>query len=522
MILTAAIEEYLARDLESHGWVKGLTEAQLDAALSRLDPVPDLHPSLRLHQKACFLLGVSYPQFCFWLDMGTGKTILSFELLRYWFQVGHVKRAIVFVTSDKAFDTWEKQLERFEVGLPLISLSGSSKDKWAQLEEFERGLVLVPYPGAVAMVSTRVKVKGKRGMKMQLDKKLVKKLLRWSDAFVLDESTRCGSPSSLTFKLVAQLRKQAKIRYALAGRPFGRDPTMLWAQHFLIDGGETLGETLGLFRAAFFSEQPNRWDPKGYAKDYTFKQAMKPELSKIIQHRSITYSADECIDLPPVVPIREVVHLPEEAEAYYKRALEDVKSAKGNVREMENAFLRMRQISSGFVGFKNDETGEKAEVELLENPKLDRLLELVEDLPEGRKAIVFYEYTFSGRKIVTALKERGIGAIWLWSGTFDAKKELNLFFKKPKVEVAVVNNRVGAYSLDGLQEVANYAFFYESPLSVIDREQAERRLIRQGQQHKVLQYDLVVRGTVDERILDFHAEGRSFFDAVLRQPELLR
>lgn len=522
MILTAAIEEYLARDLESHGWVKGLTEAQLDAALSRLDPVPDLHPSLRLHQKACFLLGVSYPQFCFWLDMGTGKTILSFELLRYWFQVGRVKRAIVFVTSDKAFDTWEKQLERFEVGLPLISLSGSSKDKWAQLEEFERGLVLVPYPGAVAMVSTRVKVKGKRGMKMQLDKKLVKKLLRWSDAFVLDESTRCGSPSSLTFKLVAQLRKQAKIRYALAGRPFGRDPTMLWAQHFLIDGGETLGETLGLFRAAFFSEQPNRWDPKGYAKDYTFKQAMKPQLSKIIQHRSITYSADECIDLPPVVPIREVVHLHEEAEAYYKRALEDVKAAKGNVREMENAFLRMRQISSGFVGFKNDETGEKAEVELLENPKLDRLLELVEDLPEGRKAVVFYDFTHFGRAIVKRLSEAGSSPIWLWSGTKDPRKELARFREDRKCEVAVLQSKLGAMSLDGLQDVANYLFFAESPLGIIDREQAERRLVRQGQQHTVFIYDLIVRGTVDEKILEYHQEGKNFFDVVLRQPGLLK
>lgn len=521
MILTAAVNAYLERELDAHSWVKGLSEAQLDAALSRLDPKPDLHPHLRLHQKACFLLGVSFPAFGFFLDMGSGKTLLSLELLKYWFKVGVVRRAIIFVTSDKAFDTWEKQIEGFKIGLPYVSLQGSSKEKWEQLEALQEGLVIVPYPGAVAMVSKRVKAK-KKGMKFQLDKKLVKRLSYWADGLVLDESTRCGSPGSLTFKLVAQLRKYSFSRYLLAGRPFGRNPTMLWPQYYILDGGETLGETLGLFRAAFFSEQPNRWDPKGYAKDYTFKKSMRPKLSEMVQHRSITYSADECIDLPAVIPIREVVHLPEEAGAYYARAMEDIKEAKGDVREMKNAFLRMRQISSGFIGYKNDATGERAEIELLENPKLERLLEIIEDLPEGAKAVVFHAYTFSGRKISEALKERGIGSIWLWSGTKNSKEELNRFFKDPKVEVAVLNNQVGAYSLDGLQDVANYSLFYESPIGVIDREQAERRLVRQGQKRKVFQFDIVCRGTVDERVLDFHQEGRDFFDEVLRKPGLLR
>lgn len=448
----------------------------------------------------------------------TGKTLLSLELLRYWMQAGSIERALIFVTSDKAFHTWEKQLKEFKIDVPLVSLVGSSAEKWQQLESLQRGFALVAYPGAVAMVCDRSKKEGK----LSLNKGKAKKLTYWADAFVLDESTKAGNQRSLTFKMINALRKQAKIRYALAGRPFGRDPTMLWSQCFLIDDGKTLGETLGLFRAAFFDEKDNPWDPKGYAKDYTFKQKMRPELANMVQHCSITYSAEECVGLPKVIPVVDMVPFPQEAQAYYERAIADLIAAKGNFRELKSAFLRMRQISSGFIGLKDDESGERAEIELMENPKLDRLFELIEEMPEGRKAVCFYDYTYTGKKIVEGLKERDIGSIWMWAGTKDPTKQQQRFEKDPNCTVAVINSKVGAMSLDGLQYVANYLFFPESPISVIDREQAERRLIRQGQERTVFMYDICMKSTVDVRILELHKEGKDIFEAVVKNPGLLR
>lgn len=520
MIPSTAVDAFLSRKLDSHLWIKRLTSKQLDEAIAQLRPVPRLKVKLRKHQKACFLLGVSYPQFCFWLDMGTGKTLLSLALLDYWFQVGWLKRAIIFVTSDKAFLTWERQLKRFGITLPVVALEGSSERKWRQLEEFGEGLVLVPYPGAVAMVTKTVKSKGKR--KWKLNEPLVEKLAEWAGGMVLDESTRVGNHQSLTYKMAAKLKQHARVRYALSGRPFGRDPTMLWPQCSIIDDGETLGPTLGLFREAFFSAEERQFGPahiRKYAKDYTFKKTLKPKLSRMIQHRSITYAADECIDLPKVIPIREYVTLPEETRAYYKRLVERLIEAKGNFREIESVFLRMRQLSSGFLGLMDDETGEKAEIVFDQNPKLDRLVELIDELPENRKAVVFYDYTLTGRTVAGRLKEElGIKPIWLWSGTKDARKELERFAQDEDCTVAVVNNRLGAMSLDGLQEVANYVFFVESPVGVIDREQAERRLVRDGQKRTVFQYDLIMRKTVDERILFFHQEGRDLFASLMKDP----
>jgi SNF2 family DNA or RNA helicase len=520
MIPKAAIEAYLSRDLDNHLWIKDLSSKELDAALDALRPRPDLWPGLRTHQRACFLLGVAYPGFGFWLDMGTGKTLLALELLRYWHQIGKLKRALVFVTSDKAFSTWEGQLDQFDIGLPCVALEGSSKDKWAQLQEFKEGIVLVTYPGAVAMASERVPVRGKsKKMKMKLSQAKISLLSNWGDGLVIDESTKVGNHTSLTYQLINRLGIYTSIRYALAGRPFGRDPTMLWSQYHIIDGGETLGETLGLFRAAFFNEKKIHWDKSGRARDYIFNAKKRPVLSDMLQHRSITYGAEECIDLPAFVPIIEPLSFSSEAETYYQRVVAKVIASKGNVREMKNAFIRMRQVSSGFVGVVDDETGEKAEIEFVENPKLDWTLELAESIPEGHKIVIFYEFTWSGRKLTEALTKLGLNPIWLWSGTKNSREELNRFETDPSCEAAVINHRVGAYSLDGLQKVANYTVFYESPVSVIDREQAERRLRRDGQLRKVFQYDPVVRGSVDRKILEFHKEGEELMTALLRDPE---
>jgi SNF2 family DNA or RNA helicase len=245
---------------------------------------------------------------------------------------------------------------------------------------------------------------------------------------------------------------------------------------------------------------------------------MRGDLSRMIQHRSITYTADECVDLPPVVPIVEEVSFPTEAGTYYRLVVDQLVKAKGNYRAVESIFLRMRQVSSGFVGVKDDATGARTEIEFVENPKLERLLDLLEDLPEGRKAVVFYAFTWSGRKIVEACRAAGDTPVWLWSGTKDARAEITRFLEDPRCRTAVINNQVGAYALDGLQDVANYTFFYESPVSPIDREQAERRLERDGQLHRVFRYDLVVRGSMDQRILDFHREGEALMDALVRDP----
>jgi SNF2 family DNA or RNA helicase len=519
------IRKFLNGERDDHRWIKKLGHKGLDRLLSELRPRPNYHPKLGLHQKAGLYLGIKYGSFAFWYDMGTGKTFLSLELLQYWWDFYGMRRAMVFVISDKAFNTWERQLRQYKINIPFCTLdASSSEEKWRTLDHFDEGIIFLHYPGTVAMVTGKAKVvKGRKGKKLKAKKKALdpdklEKLVRGVDVAVFDESTKAANTGSLTYKVCNAVSRASQHRYALAGMPFGRDPMPLWAQMNLVDRGETLGKTLGLFQSTFFTEKDNYWGGP-YSKIYTFKKPLRDELSRIIQHNSLTYTSDECIDLPPVLSIPEYVSLPPATKAYYQEVIDDIVSAKGNMKAMKNAFMRMRQLSSGFLGLKDDETGERAEIEFDENPKLEKLLDLLEGMAEDRKALIYYQYTVSGRRIQKAIKEElGEKSVWLWSGNKSARKDIDRFMYDPDVRFAVVQNQLGAYSLDGLQ-VANYEFFFETPLSVIDRKQAERRIVRQGQKHKTcFLYDLIVRDTVDEKILEHHREGTDLFKALLTNP----
>lgn len=514
MIPKRVIKSYLNARRDDHRWLKDLRHREIDKLLREIAPKLHLHPKIGLHQKVAIYLGIKYRSFAFFYDMGTGKTLLSLELLQYFWDIGMLRRALVFVISDKAFSTWERQRKQYKINVPYCILDGSSKEKWRILRHFGDGIIFLHYPGAVAMVSGKPT---KRHKKKQLLFDKVDTLIDNVDVVVYDESTKAGNEASLTYQLCWEASKVAKHRYALAGMPFGRDPTPLWPQMNLVDHGETLGETSGLFREAFFREVAGYG---GHLK-YKFRRNMEDDLSEIIQHNSMTYTADECIDLPVFRHIIEEIRLTTEIKNYYREVIEEAIAAKGNRSVMKNAFLRMRQLSSGFIGLKDDETGERAEIEFDRNPKLEWLLDFVDVFPQKRKLLIFYEFTISGRRIAREIKDQfDTSPVWLWSGTKNASKEIDRFIYDPDTSFCVVNNHVGAYSLDGLQ-VANYEVFFESPVSVMDREQAQRRIWRQGQTRKSFFYDPIVKDTVDEKILEFHAEGRDLFKALLVNPSKL-
>lgn len=519
MISEKAIKNYINEPRDDFRWLKELGHKELDRLLNGIDPKPRYNKKLGLHQKVALYLGIGLGCFAYWYDMGTGKTLISLELLQYWWDIGELRRALVFVTSDKAFPTWENQIKEYGITIPYCTLdANNSVEKWEKLDNFDEGIVFLHYPGAVAMVSGPSKTK-KNKIALIPDK--VAKLVQGVDAAVYDEITKAGNTTSLTHKLCRKVSQAAAFRYGLAGMPNGRDPTPLWAQMYLIDQGETLGPTLGLFREAFFTGTENPFVPaskRKYALDYTFKERMTPKLSRMVLHRSLAYTADECIDLPPEREVTEYIKLPPDTRAYYDELVAELIEAKGNMRAVKNAFLRMRQLSSGFLGMKDDETGERAEIEFEPNVKLERLLDIADTFPENRKALIFYQFTHSGKSIVKAFKkEFKLDVPWLWSGTKDSRKTLRDFIEGD-APFCLINNQVGAYSLDGLQ-VANYEFVYEAALSAIDYEQMKRRIRRQGQKHRTcFYYPLVVKDTVDEKILQFHQEGRDLFKSLITDP----
>ena len=96
---------------------------------------------------------------------------------------------------------------------------------------------------------------------------------------------------------------------------------------------------------------------------------------------------------------------------------------------------------------------------------------------------------------------------------------LEQFNNDDSVKVLVANHKTGGTGLN--LQVAPYMVFYESPPSSIARSQAERRSWRMGQKNSVFIYDLVMKGTVDERILFYNKQGKDLLKALMDGSEKL-
>jgi len=510
IIKKSAIEEFLKAPRDNWQSWKNLDLNDLEKIQEHLPIHPPIWKKLLRHQKICFLLGTEVRRFAFHLKVGMGKTLVALALIKYFRKIGNVKCTLVLVPNLSNKVEWADEIEKHSPTTKYMVLQGSSKQKWAQIEENQDTLIFVEtYAGLSRLVSELVPSKKKRGHnRLKPSRELVEKLASRIDGLVLDESTFVVSRMALPYRICHQLQKRAKIVFTLTGTPFGRNPELLWSQFHLLDQGESLGTTLGLYRAAFFNAKDNGWG----GIDYKFKSFMAPALHRCMGHRSISMKPNPA-DLPFCTRIIKEVRLAKDATSYYSEARRQLFKAKESPQKIQASFVRMRQISSGFLGYKDD-VGRGA-VLFSPNAKLDMLVDILEKITPGEdKVIIFHEFILSGDMICQNLKHLELNHVRIGGGAKNAENALHSFKNNSDITVLVLNHTAGGFGLN--LQVANIGIVFESPVSVIMREQIEARFIRQYSPHKnVWLYDLVAKNTADATILKFAKEGKDLMKAIV-------
>jgi SNF2-related domain len=456
-------------------------------------------------------------------NTGMGKTLLSLALIRYFQRLGSIGAALALIPNKTNKAEWAREIRK-HTQMNYVILEGSTADKWAQIEasgdtgrDDAADIFIETYGGMVHLLSKAVpdvkkRRKGKEDAeKLAPDEALCKRLGKRVQAVVFDESTFMSKRQTLYYRFARRLMKKAVLGIELTGTPFGRDPQALWSQIRLLDDGHSLGETLGLYRAAFFTGKQEYW---GGVK-WTFDDSKSDELHRCLKHRTINVEADKA-DLPDVTHELIKVTLPSATWQQLEIAKKAFQSGyKGrNGQAMKNAFLRLRQISSGFVGFEDDDG--KAELVFPDNPKLDALMSYIERIDQAHKIIIYHDFKPSGKMLAERCEALKRKFVRIWSGTKDPERELLRFVNDDSdYTICLLSNAAGAYGLN--LQIARYGLMYESPVGAVQRKQAERRFIRQHSTvKKKFLIDFVVKGTADERILDFHREGRDLFAAIIK------
>lgn len=241
------------------------------------------------------------------------------------------------------------------------------------------------------------------------------------------------------------------------------------------------------------------------------------KLYERIADCSMIVRKEDVLDLPDKVPIKLSVELTAEQKALYKEILNEG-SVGDLVLDSLSMYHRLLDVCNGYrpvkVGTKiSPKTGKEVPVvelfPLKENPKLDTLIDYMEEIDTKRHQVVIW----SNRKrflhdTFDRLKAAGY-RIAKYDGdtTEEEKEELERAFKAKEIDIFIGNQKSGSHGLDWLK-LAKYSFFISNDPSPDTRSQAEDRVHRGGcGTEKKAMIDLVGVGSIDERTQASLARG---------------
>lgn len=500
MISRLAVDSFLKQKLDDWSWVKDLDRKDLLSELELLLPKGFKFKTKPFkHQLVAMIVGIYNPKFLWFFNMGLGKSKITLDLLQYYRLTEKINKTLVLVPSPISIESFREQIDIHSY-FTHVALYGSKEERWRILEETDVDIYVMNYAGLLSMLVDR-------NDRVLPPASVIERFSKHFDAMIMDEIHMAKSIKTWTYKLSLLISRNFKVIYGLTGTPFGRDPMDLWAQFHLIDNGETLGRSISIYRAAFFTVSINRWG--GY--EYNFIKSKEALLQRRLRNKSLRYSDEEVKELPKKVTQQIRLTMPPENRGYYKSIVDGLIAVKGDYIKIEAVFVRLRQICSGFLQHKLDD--EKITITFDNNPKLEALLDIINGTPEDSKVVVFHEYIHSGNIISETLNKHKIKHTRLYGGTKDKVGAKNEFIHNKDVKVFLVNSQSGGTSLN--LQVANYVIYFESPVSPIIRNQSEKRVWRTGQTKRTYIYDLVIAHSVEEKILSFLAEGKNLFEALV-------
>jgi len=310
------------------------------------------------------------------------------------------------------------------------------------------------------------------------------------DMVVVDESSSFKSHKAKRFKALASVSGRIERMVELTGTPSPNGLDDLWAQVFLLDGGERLGKRYGQFRERYFDPGKRgngviySWDPKAGS-----EQGILDKISDIC----ISMKAEDYLQLPDITYSQVPVVLDAKAERAYRDLEKEMVLAlpeeEGDISVTSAAALsnKLLQLANGAL---YDDDHEAHEVH---GCKIEAFMELVESL-QGRPALVFYNFQHDKGRIKKALAKTGLRVREL--KTPQDEEDWNA----RKVDILLAHPASAAYGLN-LQQGGNHVVWFGLNWNYELYSQANKRLHRQGQEEKVIVHHLVCQGTRDEDVM---------------------
>ena len=420
------------------------------------------------YQQFCIQHIIDHPAAGLFVDMGMGKTVMTltaFNYLKYYAR--QIQRCLVIAPKKVAEATWRTEI------------SG-----WQHLRHLRCSEVLgtATQRRAAMAVDADVYVTNRDNVQW-----LVKEYGKaWPfDMVVLDESSSFKNHQAKRFKALRAMRPKIKRIVELTGTPSPHGLMDLWAQVYLLDGGQRLGRTISVYRDMYFEP-----DKRSRSQIFTYKarRGAADAIYAAISDICISLSSDDYLTLPDRIYDEIPVKLDGPAAAAYKRLERDalLQVDESTITAGTAGVLagKLLQLCNGAV---YDEEGKVIPVH---DCKLAALVELIEGL-HGQHALLFYWFQHDLARILAALEPLGL-RVRVYNGPDDERA-----WNAGEVDILLAHPVSCCYGLN-LQHGGHHIIWFGLTYSAEVYLQANKRLHRQGQTHPVIIHSLVVQGGQDE------------------------
>jgi len=450
------------------------------------------------------------------MEMGTGKSHVLINTIAWLFNKGAINAALLVVPKSIT-RTWSR--EQLPTHLPdtvtrrhVVVWTGTPN----QAERTELQELFQPDPLCLKVLVMNVEALS-LGTKHKPGKAYV-----FAEAFLnahralmaVDESTTIKSPDANRSKNVVRLGHLATYRRVLTGTPVTQSPLDIFTQFEFL--GPNLLECGNFYAFRNRYAQLRRRVINGRSFDEVVGWQRLDELRGLVDRHGYRKLKSECLDLPAKVYQTRYVELGTEQARLYAE-LRDHAVAELDAARIVTAplfltrLLRLRQVLAGVVPADGEEEG----YELEKNPRLEALLEVLEET-DG-KAIVWVSFVKPLLRIVKELSAKfGPGSAVPFYGDVPAKvrQEFVESFQSPNDRPRFFVGQVRTGGLGLTLTAARTVVYFDHDWSLEARAQSEDRAHRIGQARSVTYVDLVAEGTVDETILEALRSKRDLADLV--------
>lgn len=408
-----------------------------------------------------------------WIEMGLGKTAATLYAARQlMYDACLVSRFLIVAPKKVAEATWQDEIDKwdFAEGMTYSTVMGTQRERIAALSQ-KTDFYITNRDNLVWLV----KYYGRR----------------WPfDGVILDEASSFKNHTAQRTRAVKTVRNRITCLVELTGTPMPNNYMDLWAQVFLLDGGERLGKYITHYRRRWFF--PSVLDGEGHPRAWELRPGAKEEIDAKLRDITISIKAADHLQLEALtihdVPVELSANERAQYQTFAKKKLMELDGAKIKAPQAIALTNKLLQLCAGAV------YDDKGGVHLFHLAKLEAFSELIDAL-DGQHALVFYGFKFDRDNLLAYLRKRHGG---LRFAVLEGDEQAAAW-NRGELDVLLAQPASCAYGLN-LQKGGHHIVWYTLPWSLEQYQQANARLHRQGQTEPVIVHRLLVKGGADQMV----------------------